>query len=168
MDTKKSSSWSLAVIVAAVTLAALTWSAATWAGPGSQPRVVEVPAILQSCEHVPDHELQDIRGCYGGRYYFGMDIIVNLARSGPPVRVVPHPNMPEGTRVTRTGVSYRDRSVTYQGGIRPGSVYQAAQVRGNETTVTGVVNLNILVPESMFRPGVQSLSLPNSRQGITY
>ncbi len=158
------SSWPALGVALAVFLAVML-PLFSWGAEGPQPVMVEKPPILETCALVSDSELDTMRGCYDA-YYFGMDIIVNLT-GGTPVTLVPHPGMPPETVITSTGISYQnslDPSVVYRGGIGPSSIYQTVQVMGDGKIVTGVVNLNILVPQSLFTTGVQGLNLPNGSQ----
>jgi hypothetical protein len=121
---------------------------ALWAGPAGQPLTVKKPPILDSCTEILDPELDTRRGRYD-TYYFGMDVIINLTGSGPFYTMRPHANMPPETAVSPTGLSFKDPSVTYQAGLGPKSIYQAVQVTGDNKIVTGLVNLNIMIPKSM-------------------
>lgn len=162
---KKSSLPSLgaALIVLLVAMAPLS----AWADSVTQPLMVNKPAILAACPLVSDGELNNIRGRYD-TYYFGMDIIINLTGSGAPFTLSPHPNMPAGTVLSPTGISFKDAYVAYQGGIGRQSIFQMVQVTGNGKMVTGVVNLDILVPKSLLTGGLGGISLPKgSRIGLS-
>ena len=78
-----------------------------------------------------------------------MDVIINWTGSGPFYTMRPHANMPPETVVSPTGLSFKDPSVSYQAGIGRNSIYQAVQVTGDNKIVTGLVNLDIMIPKSM-------------------
>jgi hypothetical protein len=143
---------------------------ASWAGPAGQPLLVNKPPILDTCPEIIDPDLGTIQGRYD-TYYFGMDIIINCTGSGPLCTVRPHPNLPPGTVVSPTGLSFKDGEVSYLAGIGRNCVYQAVQVTGDHKIVTGVVNLDILIPQSMTagRPdlGLGGIS-KGSLAGIKY
>jgi len=132
-----------------------------WAA--TQPLMVNYPPILAACAVVSDAELINIRGRYD-TYYFGMDIIINLTGSGALFSTVPHANMPAGTIFTPSGISFKDPYVTYQAGIGWQSIFQTVQVMGNGKMVTGVVNLDILVPRSLLTGSLSGISLPKISQ----
>jgi hypothetical protein len=140
---------------------------ASWAGSAGQTLVVKKPAILETCPEIFDPELDTMRGRYDA-YYFGLDVILNLTGLGPYFTLTPHPQMPPGTIATPTGVSYQDPEVTYLAGLGRHSLYQAVKVSGDRKIVTGVVNLDIIVPKNMMtRPA--RMSLPKaSLSGLTH
>ena len=144
-----------ALIVLLVAMAPLS----AWADSVTQPLMVNKPPILAACAVVPDGELNNIRGRYD-TYYFGMDIIINLTGSGVPFTLAPHANMPPGTIFSPTGISFKDANVTYQAGIGRQSIFQMVQVMGNGKMVTGVVNLDILIPRALRIGGLGGISLP--------
>lgn len=137
--------WGIACIV----LLAILIPRASWAGSSPHTLMVKKPPILDTCPEVFDHELDTMRGRYDA-YYFGLDIIINLTGSGPFLTLTPHLNMPLETVITPTGISFRDVNVSYLAGIGRHSVYQSVQVTGDNKIVTGVINLNILIPRTMF------------------
>lgn len=120
----------------------------SWSAPAGQPITVKKPPILDTCPEFSDSELDTRRGRYN-TYYFGMDVIINLTGSGPFYTMRPHANMPPETAVNPTGLSFKDPSVSYQAGLGPNSIYQAVQVTGDNKIVTGLVNLDIMIPKSM-------------------
>ena len=69
--------------------------------------------------------------------------------------------MPPETILTPTGIRYHDGEVTYLAGISRHSLYQAVQVTGDGKIITGVVNLDILVPTAMLTRQSQ-MSLPKA------
>ena len=138
------------------------------ASPFTQPAMVESPAVLATCSVVPDQELSDIRGRYD-TYYFGLDIIINLTGSGVAFNMRPHGNMPPETIVTQRGISFKDANVVYQAGIGRQNIFQTVRVMGDNKIVTGVVNLDILIPKSFLRGGLSGITLPKgSRMGLVY
>ena len=140
---------------------------ASRAGSAGQPLMVKKPAILETCPEIFDPELDTMRGRHDA-LYFGLDVILNLTGSGPFFTLIPHPHMPSGTIVTSTGISYRDPEVTYLAGVDRHSLYQAVQVTGDRKIITGVVNLDIVIPKSMLmrRP---TMSLPKATlTGLTF
>jgi hypothetical protein len=153
----KSPARSLGVGLLLAMVAALV-AVPAWAGPALQPRVVEQPAILQTLARIPDHELQELRGRYDS-YYFGMDIIVNLMGASPTFAIVYHANMPDGVVTSPTGMSYNGEGVAYQAGIGQGSVFQTVQVTGDGKIVTGLVNIDITIPQSLLSQPFE-LNLP--------
>lgn len=139
------------------------------AGAGSEghPLVVTKPPILDTCPEMFDAELDTRRGRYDS-YYFGLDVRLDLTGSGPFYTLRPHPNLPPGTVATATGISYQDPEVKYRAGLGPDSLYQAVQVTGDQKIVTGVVNLDILVPQRMLTRQPQ-MSLPKATlTGLTH
>jgi hypothetical protein len=149
----RSLGWGVLLAVMAAMLAV-----PAWAGPALQPRVVEQPAILQTLARIPDHELQELRGRYDS-YYFGMDIIVNLTGATPSFDIVYHANMPDGVVTSPTGLSYNGDGVAYQAGITKGSVFQTVQVTGDGKIVTGLVNIDITIPQSLLNQPIE-MNLP--------
>ena len=135
--------WAVAVFLVALNPLAL------WAGPAGQPLTVKKPPILDTCPEILDPELDTKCGRYD-TYYFGMDVIINCTGSGPLCTVRPHPNMPPETVVSSTGINFKDLQVSYRAGIEKNSIYQAVQVAGDNKIVTGLVNLDILIPKSMI------------------
>ena len=129
------------------------------AGSFTPPARVESPAVLHNCSLVSDQELNNIRGRYD-TYYFGLDIGINLTGKGVPVSVTPHTNLPAGTVIDPRGISFSDPNVTYKAGIGPQSIYQTVRVAGDNKVVTGVVNLDITVPKSLFTGGLQGIHIP--------
>jgi hypothetical protein len=158
----KKSSWPGLGARLIVLLVAMTPLSA-WAGSATQPLMVNTPPILAACAVVSDGELINIRGRYDA-YYFGMDIIINLTGSGALFSTAPHANMPPGTIFTPSGISFKDPYVTYQAGIGGQSIFQTVQVMGNGKMVTGVVNLDILVPRSLLTGSLGGVSLPKLSQ----
>lgn len=156
MVCKKSYCPGLGVVLTIVLALISPFSA--WAG-GAQPFMVKKPPVLEVCAVMSDSELSNLRGRYDA-YYFGLDIIVNLTGSGSPVTLTPHPGIPPETIVSPTGISFKDTNVAYQAGIGQSSVFQSVQVLGDGKLVTGVVNLNIMVPESLLTTGLPGISLP--------
>ena len=155
--------WGIAVTVLLTVMLPL----ASWAGSAGQQLMVKKPPILDTFSEIFDPELDTMRGRYDS-YYFGLDVILNLTGSGPFFTLTPHPHMPPGTIVTPTGISYQDAEVKYLAGLGRHSLYQAVQVSGDNKIVTGVVNLDILIPKTMFN-GRPSLGLPKgSLIGLTY
>jgi hypothetical protein len=122
--------------------------------------MVKKPSILEGRTLISDKELDDMRGRYDS-YYFGLDINVNLASGTPSVNLVPHSNNTPGTSPDPSGrgYNYKDGSVAWQGGIGEQSVYQTAQVSGNGKMVTGIVNLNITIPQSLLTIGSRDLNV---------
>jgi len=138
------------------------------ASPFTQPSMVERPAVLAACSVVSDQELSGIRGRYD-TYYFGLDIIINLTGSGPVFATNPHSNMPPGTIVTQRGINFRDPNVSYQAGIGRHNIFQNVRVTGDNKIVTGVVNLDIMIPKSLMMGGHRGLTLPmGSRIGLVH
>ena len=111
--------------------------------------MVKKPSILDICPEIFDPELDTLRGRYA-TYYFGMDVIINCAGSGPLFTMRPHPNMPPGTVISSTGLSFKDPYVSYLAGVSKNSIFQAVQVTGDNKIVTGLVNIDILIPQSMI------------------
>jgi hypothetical protein len=142
-------------------------SFAAWAGSARQPLTVKKPPVLETCPEIFDPELETLCGRYD-TYYFGLDVIINLTGSGPFFTLTPHPHMPPGTIVTPTGIRYQDAEVTFMAGVRRHSLYQAVQVTGDRKIVTGVVNLDIMVPRDLVTRQ-PLLSLPKaSLIGLTH
>ncbi len=127
---------------------------------GDDPLVVQKPRILDACPEIFDAELAKRRGRYDA-YYFGLDVRLDLTGSGPFFALRPHANLPPGTVVTSTGISYQDPEVKYLAGLGPHSLYQAVQVTGDRKIVTGVVNLDLKLPQAMVT-GNSPLSLPKA------
>jgi len=132
---------------------------AGWAGSASPQLLVTKPPVLDTCPEVFDPELDNIRGRYEA-YYFGLDIILDLTGPGPSFTLTPHANMPPETVISPSGISFDDGQVSYRGGIRPHSIFQAVQVTGDKKIVMGVINLNILIPQTMLtgRPAMMGLT----------
>ena len=130
------------------------------AGLAEGPLTVQKPCILDTCPEIMDHELATKRGRYNV-YYFGMDVRLDLTGSGPLFTLTPHPNLPPGTVATPTGISYQDPEVKYLGGLGRHSLYQAVQVTGDNKIVTGVVNLDLVIPQRMLTGNPQP-SLPKA------
>lgn len=136
------------------------------AGSSDQSLLVKKPPILNTCPEIFDPELDTLRGRYAA-YYFGLDVRLDLTGTGPFFTMTPHPHLPPGTVVTSTGISYQDPEVKYLAGLGPHSLYQAVQVTGDNKIVTGVVNLDIMVPQGMLT-GSPRPSLPKgSLTGLT-
>jgi hypothetical protein len=156
------------VICGVVLIAGLTVLTARAVGAGSSghPLLVKKPPILNTCPEIFDPELDTLRGRYAA-YYFGLDVRLDLTGTGPFLTMTPHPQLPPGTVVTSTGISYQDPEVKYLAGLGPHSLYQAVRVTGDGKIVTGVVNLDIMVPQGMLT-GNPLLSLPKgSLTGLT-
>jgi hypothetical protein len=152
--------------IAVIVLLVIMLPLASWAGSAGQPLMVKKPPILDTFPEIFDPELATMRGRYD-TFYFGLDIILNLTGSGPLFTLNPHPGMPVGTVVTSTGISYQDDDVTYLAGLDRRSIFQAVKVTGDNNIVTGVVNLDILIPQSMLTRR-SPLSLPKgSLTGLT-
>jgi hypothetical protein len=99
--------------------------------------MVKKPAILDTCSEIIDPDLDTLRGRYS-TYYFGMDVIINCAGTGPLYT------------------------------LGRNSIYQAVQVTGDNKIVTGLVNLDILIPRSILtRPSDLGLG-KGSLTGIKY
>jgi hypothetical protein len=138
------------------------------ASPLNRTAMVEKPAVLAACSKVSDQEMSNIRGCYD-KYYFGLDIIINLTGSGALFATRPHGNMPPETVVTQRGISFKDPNVIYQAGIGRHNIFQNVRVMGDNKIVTGVVNLDITIPKSFLRGGLGGIHLPKgSRIGLVY
>ena len=129
------------------------------AGPAAQPLITKEQPVLAHCARITDGELEDIRGRYD-RYYFGLDVIVNLTGQGVPFTMTPNPNNTPGTNNTGTGISFSDPYVNYQAGIRPQQLYQMVQVTGDGKIVRGVMNLDVKVPRALVNGRVSSFNLP--------
>jgi hypothetical protein len=150
-------------IVTLVLTVMLPWAA--WGGPGPQALRVEKPSVLEGCPVMSDRELDSVRGRWDG-YFFGLDINVNLA-GGTLFNVCADPKSTgytkDGTgdlKFNKTGglvsgVKYNKGPVNYQAGIGNSSVYQTAMVHGTGVDLTGMVNLNITIPQSMQTLGRQ-------------
>jgi hypothetical protein len=145
-----------------------SFSSSSKASPFTQPAMVERPAVLATCSVVSDQELSNIRGRYD-TYYFGLDIIINLTGSGASFATRPHANMPPETIITQRGISFKDANVIYQAGIGRHNIFQNVGVMGDNKIVTGVVNLDILIPKSRLMGGQRGITLPKgSRMGLIY
>ena len=138
----------------------LPWAAG--AGSSGHPLIVPEPRLPNTCPEIFDPELDTLRGRYDS-YYFGLDVWLDLTGSGPFFALTPHPNLPPGTVVTSTGISYQDPEVKYLAGLGPHSLYQAVQVTGDRKIVTGAVNLDLKLPQAMVtgnpRPSLPKASL---------
>jgi hypothetical protein len=138
------------------------------AGPATQPLIKEKLPVLANCATISDRELGDIRG-RNGSYYFGLDVIVNLAGTGPIFTMTPNPNNTPGTINTGTGISFSDSNVTYQAGIGSHNLYQTVQVTGDGKTVMGVMNLDIIVSKAMLNGSLSPINLPrHSLTGLQF
>jgi hypothetical protein len=158
----------LGLVAAFILLLAVLAPLSAWAGPTAKPLIREELPVLAHCALIPDRELDDIRG-RNGKYYFGLDVIVNLTGQGVPFTMTPNPNNTPGTINTGTGISFSDPYVNYQAGIRPQQLYQMVQVTGDRKIVMGIVNLNVKVPESLINGRSSAISLPNaSLTGIKF
>lgn len=139
---------------------------AAGAGSTDGPLMVQKPRILDTCPEMMDRALATKRGRYNA-YYFGMDVRLDLTGSGPFFTLTPHPNLPPGTVATQTGLSYQDSEVKYLGGLGRHSLYQAVQVTGDNKIVTGLINLDLIIPQRMMTGNPQP-SLPKaSLTGLT-
>jgi hypothetical protein len=138
------------------------------AGPAAQPLITNEQPVLAHCDRISDGELEDIRGRYD-RYYFGLDVIVNLGGSGPVFTMTPNPNNTPGTVNTATGISFSDPYVNYRAGVAPQQLYQMVQVTGDGKIVRGVMNLDVKVPRSLVNGRVSSFTLPRpSETGLKF
>ena len=131
------------------------------AGPAAQPLMVKKLPVLADCALIPDTELDHIRGRYND-YFFGLDIVVNLTSRGPLFTMTPNPNNTPGTINTGTGISFSDPNVSYRAGIGSQYIYQMVQVTGDGKIVRGVMNLDIMVPQSLLNGRSSAISLPKS------
>ena len=131
------------------------------AGPAAQPLIMKELPVLAHCALVPDRELDGIRGRYDS-YYFGLDVIVNLAGTGPIFSMTPNPHNTPGTVNTGTGISFSDPQVNYQAGVGAHNLYQMVQVAGDGKTVRGVMNLDVKVPQTMLNGRSSAISLPRA------
>jgi hypothetical protein len=150
-------------IVTLVLTVMLPWVA--WGGPSPQALKVEKPSVIEGCPIMSDRELDSMRGRYDG-YFFGLDINVNLA-GGTLFSLGVDPKSTgykDGDlNVSDKGISYNKGPVNYQAGIGNSSVYQTAMVHGTGVDLTGLVNLNITIPQSMQtigRQGAPILCMP--------
>jgi hypothetical protein len=148
-------------IVTLVLTVMLPWS--VWGAPGPQTLMVEKLAAIESCPIMSDSELNSMRGRYDG-YFFGLDINVNLC-GGPLFSLGVDPRSTGYTNgdlnVSDKGISYNKGPVNYQAGVGMSNVFQTVQVNGTGIPLTGLVNLNITVPQSLQTLGrTGGLSLP--------
>ena len=137
--------WAFAIAVFSMALVPFV----SLADPAGQPLMIKKPPILDTCSEIIDPELDTKRGRYN-TYYFGMDVTINCTGSGPFFTMSPHPNMPPETVVSPMGLSFKDPHVSYLAGIGRNCIYQAVQVTGDHKIVTGLVNLDILIPKSII------------------
>jgi hypothetical protein len=149
----------LGLVAALIVLLAVLMPLSALAGSAAQSQMVKKQPVLADCAQIPDSELEHIRGRYD-TYYFGLDVIVNLTGTSPLVSMTPNPNNTPGTVNTATGISYTDSNVTYRAGIAPQYLYQTVQVAGDGKIVKGVMNLDIMVPQSMLTGSRSGISLP--------
>jgi hypothetical protein len=147
-------------IVTLVLTVMIPWAA--WGAPGPQALRVEKAPAIAGCPVMSDSELNAICGRYNG-YFFGLDINVNLCKGAVPVTLTPDSvhNTPGTTFDPAKGLNFNDGNVAYQSGFSKTNVYQTVQVNGTGIPVTGLVNLNITVPQSLQTIGRPSgLSIP--------
>jgi hypothetical protein len=153
--------------VTCIALLGLTPPLAVWAGSADRPLMVKKPPILNTCPEIFDPELDTLRGRYDA-YYFGLDVLLDLTGSGPFFTLTPHPNLPPDTLATSTGISYQDSEVKYLAGLGRHSLYQAVQVTGDNKIVTGVVNLDIMIPRGMLTGNLRPSLPKGSLTGLTH
>ena len=155
-------------VAAVIVLLAVLAPLSALAGPTAQPQITEKLPVLADCARIPDRELNHIRGRYD-KYYFGLDVIVNLTGSGPLCTMTPNPNNTPGTVNTGTGISFSDSNVAYRSGIGSHSLYQMVQVTGDSKIVRGVMNLDIMVPKAMLNGSPSAINLPrHSLTGLRF
>jgi hypothetical protein len=145
-------------VTALIALLSMLAPLSVLAGP---PLITKELPVLAHCALIPDRELNDIRG-RNGNYYFGLDVIVNLAGTGPLFSMTPNPQNTPGTVNTGTGISFSDPNVNYQAGIGSHNLYQMVQVTGDGKIVRGVMNLDVKVPQSMLNGRSSAISLPRA------
>jgi len=144
----------------------------TYTGVPEQ-QLVETPEILQTCAAMPSGELQEYRGCHG-RYFFGMDVGINVTgHSTPGISVRFHAMVPDGSGVPVASpagnqVSFNDGQVAFSAGIGNTSlgsgIFQVVQVAGNNNLVVSNMNININIANaSSMIPKTNALSFTGHR-----
>lgn len=122
-------------------------------------RQVEKPAFLETCATIPDHQLQEMRGCYDSTYVFGLDIILNPFNSpSSPISVNFTASVPEGSgtapTVNGTAVNGQNGVYTYKADIT-GSSLKVAFNQLNQDQVAYMVGIGKLSQFSGIMQAVQ-------------
>jgi hypothetical protein len=136
-------------------------------------KLVETPAILQTCAVMPSGELQEYRGCYAS-YFFGMDVGINVTgNSTPGIAVSFNAIVPDGSPapvVSPSGnqVAFNNGQVAFNAGVGNTSLgsgaFQVVQVAGNDNLVVANMNININIANATsLIPKTSALSFTGVR-----
>jgi hypothetical protein len=146
-------------IVGIVTLALmvmLPWAA--WGGSGPQTLRVEKPSVMENIPIMTDSEMSKMRGRFDGAF-FGVIIDVGF---GTPPTLTPVGDVTETNAVYKNGVKVgyaigtindNTNNVNWEGGFGLHNIHNILQINGSGQNVTGLVELNLHVPEKIIQFG---------------